>query len=341
VTGETGEILASFAYGPYGSRLASTGEIEVSYLWHGRFGARAEGDLYEMRARYYDPALGRFVTPDPVGGSSPRSINPYQAFFAAPTLYVDPLGTNPSLVTRARNAVRGFFGIPEGGLEGVVTRGVESGIQQTVGFLLDSLANAGASASQQDSGEAPATAVPGPPAQPARPVPGPTDPATTGSSGSARGGTTPSSGEALPSIRQEIRDRSYAFFGGEDTVPLSHQDGTSGYLLAFILWGYVGVDVLNDEARMGESDVQNEDDSARNRAYNAKVKGRMLATEGLPHVLPAPPESGSPAPEGAADLPPQPFNGTSLPGGSWEPESFRESPQMRYQRCIQLDEYEG
>jgi hypothetical protein len=131
----------------------------------------------------------------------------------------------------------------------------------------------------------------------------------------------------------------------DEAVPSDYRDGTSGFLLAFILWGQMGVGELGQIVENGESDIQRKNESSVNRrhfeAAERARKAQLLDTEGVPEFLPSPPATGSPAPEGATDLPPQPFNGTSLPAGSWEPKSFRESPQMQYQRCIQLDEYEG
>lgn len=54
-----------------------------------------ETGLYYYRARYYDPKLGRFLTPDPVGGelANPATQHPYQYAFNNPLRFRDPLGT--------------------------------------------------------------------------------------------------------------------------------------------------------------------------------------------------------------------------------------------------------
>ncbi len=54
----------------------------------------AETDLYYLRARYYDPAIGRFVSGDPWPGLAemPQSQNPYAYVLNNPCNLVDPWG---------------------------------------------------------------------------------------------------------------------------------------------------------------------------------------------------------------------------------------------------------
>ena len=46
---------------------------------------------YELRARYYNPIMGRFISPDPMGFAGGQS-NLLAYSFDAPTDYFDPLG---------------------------------------------------------------------------------------------------------------------------------------------------------------------------------------------------------------------------------------------------------
>src|SRR5581483_9871407 len=50
--------------------------------------------IYFNRARYYDPAVGRFISPDPITGSpqQPANHNRYAYAANAPTRYSDPFG---------------------------------------------------------------------------------------------------------------------------------------------------------------------------------------------------------------------------------------------------------
>ena len=51
------------------------------------------GNYYAM-ARYYNPRLGRFMSPDPLGGAigNPQSLNRYSYVLNNPESFVDPLG---------------------------------------------------------------------------------------------------------------------------------------------------------------------------------------------------------------------------------------------------------
>lgn len=51
-------------------------------------------NLYFLRARYYDPELGRFISRDPIKGTltNPQSQNPYAYSLNNPVNYSDPSG---------------------------------------------------------------------------------------------------------------------------------------------------------------------------------------------------------------------------------------------------------
>lgn len=50
--------------------------------------------LYDFKARLYDPALGRFLSPDPMAERY-YSMNPYTYCEGNPAIYADPDGRNP------------------------------------------------------------------------------------------------------------------------------------------------------------------------------------------------------------------------------------------------------
>lgn len=94
MTGEEAEVIASYAYSPYGEVLASRGEVENVYTYEGATGVMREGEtgLYYARARYYDSERGRFISRDPVKALGAGEINPYPYAGGNPTNYIDPTG---------------------------------------------------------------------------------------------------------------------------------------------------------------------------------------------------------------------------------------------------------
>jgi RHS repeat-associated protein len=92
LTDYSGEIVWSAKYNAYGkvTRLAFGGgeQLEQPLRFQGQY-FDAESGLHYNRHRYYDPEVGRYLTPDPIklaGG-----LNQYQ-YTPNPTGWVDPLG---------------------------------------------------------------------------------------------------------------------------------------------------------------------------------------------------------------------------------------------------------
>jgi RHS repeat-associated protein len=80
--------------------------------------ARPSQGLYYLRARYYDPGIGRFLTRDPVLGivPLPSSQNRYVYVLNEPTSLTDPSGfcvfglPCPKPIKKAGQAIGGFLG---------------------------------------------------------------------------------------------------------------------------------------------------------------------------------------------------------------------------------------
>lgn len=95
LTDATGAVTDAYAYSPYGQMLRQTGGNPQPFTFIGRYGVRREGSaLYQMRARYYSPATGSFLTRDPL---RPRpedihALNPYHYAAGDPLRAVDPEG---------------------------------------------------------------------------------------------------------------------------------------------------------------------------------------------------------------------------------------------------------
>ncbi|WP_059050262.1 RHS repeat-associated core domain-containing protein [Paenibacillus senegalimassiliensis] len=91
---EHGEIENQYDYDPFGNMLLSVEEeYSVSIRYAGEF-YDTEVGLYYLRARYYDPYLGRFISEDTYRGQedSPLSLNLYTYALNNPITYVDPYG---------------------------------------------------------------------------------------------------------------------------------------------------------------------------------------------------------------------------------------------------------
>jgi RHS repeat-associated protein len=89
---QAGELLWRKEYAPFGHQIDQTPDTEkLGYT--GKPHDSVLG-LTNLGARYYDPHLGRFMSPDPVGfvESNPMSFNRYAYVNNNPYKYVDPDG---------------------------------------------------------------------------------------------------------------------------------------------------------------------------------------------------------------------------------------------------------
>jgi RHS repeat-associated protein len=91
ITDSTGAIVNKYAYDDFGKILKSGETIQNPFKYVGAYGVMDDGNgLYYMRARYYDPRIGRFVSKDPIGLMG--GINGYSCVEDNPISRVDPLG---------------------------------------------------------------------------------------------------------------------------------------------------------------------------------------------------------------------------------------------------------
>jgi RHS repeat-associated protein len=95
LTNLSGAATDSYAYLPYGELAAIEGSHENPFKYVGKFGVASEGNgLYFMRARFYDPRTGAFLSHDSDGGEprQTQSINEYAYVQNDPVALVDPEG---------------------------------------------------------------------------------------------------------------------------------------------------------------------------------------------------------------------------------------------------------
>ncbi len=90
LTDGAGRLALTRWYDPYGNIVSNRGDATTMYGFTGEWGAT----LIDLRARWYAPAYGRFITRDPVMGqyTQPQTLNPYAYGLNNPILYTDPSG---------------------------------------------------------------------------------------------------------------------------------------------------------------------------------------------------------------------------------------------------------
>ena len=88
-----GTTVNSYRYDPFGIHLASNETVSNAFEYVGEYGIMQEPtEMAFMRARYYDAALGRFITRDPIGLQG-NDVNLYRYAGNSPATLVDPTGT--------------------------------------------------------------------------------------------------------------------------------------------------------------------------------------------------------------------------------------------------------
>lgn len=88
-----GTITDTYTYEAFGTPLQTTGTTDQRYRFTGE-AYESELELYYMRARYYQPSTGRFVTMDPWLGNRARPLSLHKYLYASanPVTFRDPSG---------------------------------------------------------------------------------------------------------------------------------------------------------------------------------------------------------------------------------------------------------
>lgn len=90
LSNSAGALVQTYTFDSFGNLTNSTGSLTNPF----QFTARefdSETTFYYMRARYFDPATGRFISEDPLGPKN-EGPNLYAYVSNNPTMSVDPLG---------------------------------------------------------------------------------------------------------------------------------------------------------------------------------------------------------------------------------------------------------
>ncbi|NEP80128.1 MAG: hypothetical protein F6K39_19355, partial [Okeania sp. SIO3B3] len=93
LTGSNGGYVNRYSYLPFGEDLVKDEEVPNPFEYVGQFGLMDEGNgLDFVRARYYMPSEGRFLTPDPIGQDG--GVNLYAYVENSPVDLIDINGTD-------------------------------------------------------------------------------------------------------------------------------------------------------------------------------------------------------------------------------------------------------
>jgi RHS repeat-associated protein len=91
VSDSNGAPVSSIKYYPFGARRNSQGNLPAQQFTGQRLDSTG---LYYYGARYYDPNIGRFISPDTIISQpfNPQSFNRYSYCLNNPLKYIDPTG---------------------------------------------------------------------------------------------------------------------------------------------------------------------------------------------------------------------------------------------------------
>jgi RHS repeat-associated protein len=96
MTDMTPAMVNQYAYTPFGTIANQTEAIAQPFTFVGQMGVMTESNgFYYMRARYYDPAVRRFISEDPIGFEG-GDLNLYAYVGNNPIIFIDPNGLKMS-----------------------------------------------------------------------------------------------------------------------------------------------------------------------------------------------------------------------------------------------------
>ncbi len=128
ITDDMGAVTGSYSYLPFGEMLSASSAIDNPFTFGGLNGVLSSAGLHFMRARWYDPSLGRFTSLDPTGFAS-NDQNLYRFAENDPLSHADPKGLEPwNTLTAVSATLTALEGIADRGIvEGTISRGEANG----------------------------------------------------------------------------------------------------------------------------------------------------------------------------------------------------------------------
>ncbi|AOY76017.1 RHS repeat-associated core domain-containing protein [Clostridium formicaceticum] len=96
VINQNGVVVNSYEYDEWGNIIQKQEQINNPIRYAGEY-YDDESGLYYLRARYYDPFIGRFITKDSYEGqlTNPMSMNQYVYCLNNPLIFIDKSGNEP------------------------------------------------------------------------------------------------------------------------------------------------------------------------------------------------------------------------------------------------------
>jgi len=95
LTNASGTVTDTYSYDVFGAMKTHTGASSNPYRFTGELNdSTVARSPYYLRARYYDPVIGRFLSRDPwpANPMNPQSLGRYAYVLNNPLRYVDPFG---------------------------------------------------------------------------------------------------------------------------------------------------------------------------------------------------------------------------------------------------------
>jgi len=98
LTNSSGAITDTYEYDAFGNKVNPTGTTPNNYLYRGEQWDPDLG-LYYLRARYYNPLTGRFMSRDPLDGNAKDPASLYKYLYASgdPVNLLDPTGRGDTI----------------------------------------------------------------------------------------------------------------------------------------------------------------------------------------------------------------------------------------------------
>jgi RHS repeat-associated protein len=125
-TDESGEVVQTLDYYPYGSQRIASGTFDEQRKFAGHE-YDAESDLTYSNARYYEHDIGRWMSQDPRDGdiTNPQSLNTYAYSLNNPIKYLDPNGEVAVLFSGLSNSTADMYAIRQMALSAAANQGLQ------------------------------------------------------------------------------------------------------------------------------------------------------------------------------------------------------------------------